>query len=101
HVAHAEDAADDAIRVEWLEGIVLFAHADELDWLSRHLTNGERRTASGVAVHLGQHNTGDRKLFVTFFGGPNSILAGHGVRHEENLLRIEHLLERLHLRHQL
>ena len=35
NVAHAENAGDDAIGMEGLERIVLFAHADELDAAAR------------------------------------------------------------------
>ena len=59
HVAHAEDAADDAIGMERLEGVRLFAHADELDGLAGDVANRERRAAAGVAVHLGQDHAGE------------------------------------------
>src|ERR1039458_9654597 len=36
YVAHAKDAADDAVGVKGLEGVGLFAHADELDGLAGH-----------------------------------------------------------------
>ena len=47
HVAHAEDAANDAIGMEGLEGVGLFADADELDGLAGDVANGERRAAAG------------------------------------------------------
>ena len=59
HVAHAEDAADDAVGMEGLEGVGLFAGADELDGLAGDVADGERRAAAGVAVHLGEDDAGE------------------------------------------
>ena len=53
NVAHAEDAGHDAIGMERLERVILFAHADELDGLACDLADGERRAAARVAIHFG------------------------------------------------
>ena len=84
-----------------LQRIVLLAHADELDGLARDLPNGKRRAAAGVAVHLGEDHAGERKLLVELVGGAHRILSGHGVGDEQNLGRIQQLLQRLHLVHEL
>ena len=101
HVAHAQDAADDAVGMEGLEGVGLFAHADELDGLAGDVADGERRAAAGVAVHLGEDHAGEAEALVEVLRGVDGVLAGHGVGDEENLLRVEQLLEPLHLVHQL
>ena len=64
HVAHAEDAADDAVGMEGLEGVGLFADADELDGLAGDVADGERRAAAGVAVHLGEDDAGEAEARV-------------------------------------
>src|SRR3569833_3318421 len=46
HVAHAEDAADDAVRMKRLEGIGLFTGSDDLDGLAGDVADGERCTAA-------------------------------------------------------
>ncbi len=58
HVAHAEDAADDAIGMEGLEGVGLFTGADELDGLAGDVADRQRRAAARVAIHLGQDHAG-------------------------------------------
>ena len=85
HVAHAEDAADDAVGMEGLEGVRLFAGADELDGLAGDVADGERRTAAGVAVHLGEDDAGEAEALVKVLRGVDGILAGHGVGDEEDL----------------
>ena len=101
HVAHAEDAADDAVGMEGLEGVGLFAGADELDGLAGDVADGEGRAAAGVAVHLGEDDAGEAEALVEVLGGVDGVLAGHGVGDEEDLLRVEQLFELLHLVHQL
>jgi len=100
-VAEAEDPGGEALRPELLQLVHRLAHADELDGLTGDLLDGERGATAGVAVHLGEHYTGERKLFVELFRGANRVLSGHGVGHEQNLRRIQQLLQRLHLIHQL
>ena len=87
--------------MEGLEGIRLFAHAEELDGLAGDVADGERRAAAGVAVHLGEHDAGEAEALVEVFGGVDGVLAGHGVGDEQNLARVEELLEARHLVHQL
>ena len=101
HVAHAQDAADDAVGMERLEGVGLFAGADELDGLAGDVANGERRAAARVAVHLGQDHAGEAEARVKILRRVDRVLAGHGVGDEQNLLRVEQLFQPLHLGHQL
>ena len=100
-VAHAENARHDAVGMERLERIVFFADADELDRLPGDLADRERRAAAGVAVHLGEHDAGERKLLVELVGGVDRVLSGHRVGDEQDFLRVEQLFQRLHLVHQL
>ncbi len=83
-----------------LQRIVLLTHADELDGLPRHLPDGKRRAAAGIAVHLGEDDAGERKLFVELIGGAHCVLPGHSVGDEQNLRWIQQLFQRLHLVHQ-
>ncbi len=85
--------------MEGIERVVLFAHADELDGLPSDVADGERGAAASVAIHLGEDHAGDAELFVELVGGVDGILPGHGVGDEEDLLRVEQLLEHLHLAH--
>ena len=62
---------------------------------------GQSCAAAGIAVHLGEHDAGEGELVVEFLGGVDGVLAGHGVGDEEDFLRIQQPLERLHLVHQL
>ena len=85
HVAHAQDAADDAIRMKGLEGVRLFAGADELDGLAGDVPDRQRRAAPGIAVHLGKDDAGKAEALVEVLRGIDGILAGHGVGDEEDL----------------
>jgi hypothetical protein len=79
--------------MEWLQRVVFFTDANELDRLASDLPDGKRRTAASIAIHLGQHYAGDGKLVVKFFRGADRVLSGHGVRHEQDFLRVQNFLE--------
>ena len=68
NVAHPENARNDAVRMEWLERIVLFTNSDEFDRGSRDLPNRQRSATARVAVHLGEHYASERKLLVELLG---------------------------------
>jgi hypothetical protein len=45
--------------VEFLQRVHLFAGADQLDRLAGDGAHGQRRAATAIAVHAGQHEAGD------------------------------------------
>ena len=92
-VADAHDAGDDAVGVEGLEGVGLFAGAEELDGRAGDVADGEGSAAAGVAVHLGEDGAGDGEEIVEGLGGVDGVLAGHGVGDEEDLGGVEELFE--------
>jgi hypothetical protein len=63
-VAHAEDAAGDALGVEVFQRVDLFAGADQLDRLAGDGAHRKRSTAAAVAVDAGQHDAGDADALV-------------------------------------
>src|SRR5579859_708824 len=73
HVAHAEDARDDAVGMKLLDGIVFFADAGELHGRAGDFANGERRAAASVAVELGENHSRDTEAFVEFASGANRV----------------------------
>src|SRR5208337_4136555 len=101
HVAHAEDAAYNAIGMEGLEGVGFFTCTDELDGLAGHMPDGERRAAACVAVHFCQDNASQSKTRMKILGRADGVLAGHGIGDEQNLRRVEEFFQALHLRHEL
>ena len=86
--------------MEGLEGVGLFAGAEELDGLAGDLADGERGAAAGVAVHLGEDGAGDLELVVEGLGGVDGVLAGHGVGDEEDFGGGEEGLELGHFVHE-
>ncbi len=82
NVAHAEDTARDALRLESLKRVHLFAQTDEFDRLASHGTHRERRTATAIAVHPSQDDTGDADTLVKVLGGVHGVLAGQAVDHQ-------------------
>ena len=99
-VAHAHDAGDDAVGVEGLEGVGLFAGAEELDGRAGDVADGEGGAAAGVAIHLGEDDAGEGEEVVEGLGGVDGVLAGHGVGDEEDFGWVEQLFERGHLVHE-
>ena len=101
HVAHAEDARSDTLRVERFERFALLAHTDELDRLAGDGTHRQGGTATGVAVDLGQDHTGQRQCIAEGLGRVGGVLAGHGVDHEQGFDRVDRGVQRLDLAHHL
>src|SRR5205823_8154464 len=91
----------DAVRMEGFQRVIFFAYTHELDRLAGDVADGERRPAPSIAIHLGEDYAGDRKLLVEFLRGADCVLAGHGVRDEQDLRGVQDLLERFHFGHQL
>ncbi len=89
HVAHAEDAAGDAVRVERLEPVDLLAHAGEVDRLAGHVLGRQRGPAAGVAVELGHDQAADADALIEGGGDRQRLLAGHGVDHQDPLARFQ------------
>ena len=92
-VAHAQNAVGRAVRMERFERVEFLAHADELQRLAGDVADRKRRAAARVAIHLGQDHAGDAQPLVEFVGRFHGVLPGHGVGHEQDLDRVELLLE--------
>ena len=101
NVAHAENAAGHAVGMKLLELIDLLADSREDDRLSHNLTHRQRGASAGIAVKLGEDHAGDIQTLVVGPRRAHSVLSGHGVSNEENLLGLEDLLEPLQLVHEL
>ena len=63
-VAHAENAAGDALRMEILQPVEFFADAEQLDRLAGDGAHGQRGAAAAIAVDAGQHDAGDADLLI-------------------------------------
>ena len=86
HVAHAEDAAGDALGVEVLEAVELFAGAHQLDRLAGDGAHGEGGTAAAIAVDAGQHDAGNADLLVEGAGEIDRVLAGQRIGDEQRFI---------------
>ena len=101
HIAHAQDALRESVRVELLQGVELFAGADVLDRHARHLAQRQRRATARVAVQLGQDDPAQRHVLPEAFGDPNRLLAGHRVGDQQGFVRRDFCLDGLELTHEL
>ena len=100
-VAHAEDAARNALRVERFDSVQLFANTREFDRFAGNRAHRKRRTAARIAVHTGQHDTGQINPLAEILGDIDGILARQRVHDEQYFLRRRNLRHRLHFVHQL
>ena len=88
-VAHAEDAARVAFGVEHFQAVDFFGCAREFDGRAGDLPHRQRRAAARVAVHLGEHDAGERQRLAEGFGGVGGVLALHGIDHEQSFHGLE------------
>ena len=75
-----------------LELIQLLAHAGELDRALRHFAHRKRRAAARIAIELRQDDARQPERVVKMRGHADRLLAGRGIGHEQNLLRLEEFL---------
>jgi len=87
--------------VEYIQSLHLFTGADELDRLSYNCLDRKCRTTAGVTVHLGEHYSVKVEPVVECLRCLYSILTGHRIHNEECFGRVEGLLERRDLVHEL
>ena len=100
-VAHAEDAAGDAGRIEVLQRVHALADADQLDRLAGDGAHRQRGAAAAVAVDAGQHDAGEAELLVERAGQIDGVLAGQAVGDQQDFVRIGGALHLGRLVHQL
>ncbi len=84
-VAHAEDAAGDAVGMEILQRIQLLADADQLDRAAGDGAHGKRGTAARIAIDPGQHDAGQLHPVAELGRDIDRVLAGHGIDHQQGL----------------
>ena len=101
HVAHAEDARRDPVRVEGLDGVELLADADQLDRAAGDRAHAERRAAPPVAIDPGQRDPGEADPLVEGAGDIDRVLAGQRIGDQQGLRRHGHVAHRRALGHQL
>ena len=77
HISHAEDPAGHPLRMEGLEGLHLFAGADEFDRRATHLADREGSAATAIAIELGEHCPRKTHLLMECAGEFSGLLADH------------------------
>ena len=92
-VAHAQNPRRHALGMKRLELVELFADAGELDRLAGDGLHAQRRAAARVAVELGENGAGDVQRLVKMRGDVDGFLAGRGVEHEQNFLRLHEVAQ--------
>ena len=100
-VAHAQDAAGQAIGMELLQGVEVLARADELDRHAGHGLDRQGGAAAGVAVELGHDHAVEFQGLVERLGAADGVLAGHRVDHQEDLVGTDAAVDLGQLAHQL
>ena len=84
----------DLISPEGLQGAYdVMVKVIKLNGLLYHSTDGEGRTATGVAVQLGQHHTVEVKAVIEGLCRIDGILTCHRIDHKEGLVRLHRLLD--------
>src|SRR5205814_5706540 len=100
-VAHAKNARDDSLRIKTFEGVVFFAEPDKLYRRAADFADGKRSAAAGIAVQLGQNDSGETETFVKFSGGADGVLTDHGVRDEKNFAGLQFFFQIAEFIHQI
>ncbi len=87
--------------MEDVEVLELLTGRREQDRLAGDLADAQRGTTAGVAVELGEHDTGEADTRLERLRGVHRVLADHGVEHEDRLVGLDGVADARGLRHQL
>ena len=87
--------------MECLQSVIFLSGAEEQDRLSRDLSGGKSRAASGVAVHLRHDDPVDIQPLVEALGRIDGVLSGQRVYNEKDLVRFDPLFDIGKLCHQI
>ena len=87
--------------MELINSIQLFTCTYKLNGLVDNRTDRECCTTTGVTVKLSQYYTVEVEAIIKFFCSINSILSGHGVYHEKDLIRVDGFLNSSNFVHHL
>ena len=99
-VAHAENPRRHPLRMKRLELIQLLAGAREFDGFAGDGLHAQRRAAARIAIQLGQNRAGDLQRLIKMRGDVDGFLAGGGVQHEQNFLRLHEVAQAHQFLHQ-
>ena len=92
-ITHAEYTVGHAGGMEYVQRLHLLTRTDELDWFIDHRADGQRRTASCIAVELGQYHAVKVETVVELLGGSHGVLTRHGIHDEQGLARLNSLFD--------
>ena len=86
--------------MEHFQIVQLFAGALELDGLAGDAQHRKCRAAAGIAIGLGQDDAVDAHRLVEGLGNIHSVLACHGIHHQQRLVHGDSFLDLHELLHQ-
>ena len=99
-IAHIQNAASHPCRIEFLQRVLLFADADQLDRAAGDLAHRQRGTATRITVKAGQHNAGDVDSLVEGSRRGHGVLTSHRIGDQQDLVRVGQRLYLAKLGHQ-
>ena len=67
----------------------VFPGTDEFDRFIDDRLDGKGGTATGITIRFRQHHAVEIRSVVERFGGIDGVLTGHGIDHEQDLVRLE------------
>ena len=99
-IPHSKDSRGHPIRIESFQGIQFFAHADEFDGPLGHCFDRECRSSSRIPIHFSQNHSINTQSLIEILGDSDSVLAGHGIGHQEHLFRLKVVFDLAEFQHQ-
>ena len=100
HIAHAQHARNDALRIKSFQRVIFLADAHKLHGRPGHFADGKRRAAARVAVKFGKDHAGQAQPAVEFAGRTHRVLPDHGVGDEQDFGGLQFALEMAEFAHQ-
>ena len=79
----------------------LFADTDKAYRHARHLLDAEGGTAAGIAIHLGEADTGKVQAIPERLGDVHRFLTDHRIGDEQNFVRVDGIAGLFEFLHQL
>ena len=101
HVAHAQDAAGNALWMELFQRVKLLTRTNKFHRRASHALHTERSATTGIAIEFRQDDAVHLHARMECLGTQHRILPGHCINHQQDVVRLQRTINLLKLLHEL
>ena len=93
HVAHAQDAAGNALWMELFQRVELLTRTDKFHRRASHALHTQRGAATGIAIKFRQDDAVHLHARMECLGTQHRILTSHCVHHQQDVVGLQRTID--------